>query len=107
MNTTVSVLPGELYNHVLSFRPVHPVAKLIQDLKQKFNLCVVCMEQPRHNDLECCSSTCHHQMNDGPWFDYPTFDGQNFDRYVNEKYVDGKWLDDIEKESEEYWYNGF
>jgi len=87
------VLPTELIDKILLFRQTHPVAKLIQDLKTKCNLCVVCMENPRHNGLErwnneCCSSSCHHQMYDGPWFDYPSFEGQQFTYHINEKWTD-------------------
>jgi len=77
-----SVLPMEMVNHIMLFRQTHPAAKLIQELKKKCNLCVVCMENSRHNDLECCSTSCHRQMNDGPWFDYPSFEGQQFYRFM-------------------------
>jgi len=73
-----SILPMEIVNHDMLFRQTHPAAKLIQELKKKCNLCVVCMKKSRHNDLECCSTSCYRQMNDGPWFDYPSFEGQQF-----------------------------
>jgi hypothetical protein len=92
------VLPMDVVNLIMLFREAHPVAKLIQDLKKKFNLCVVCMEKPRYKTSECCSSICNHQMGDDPWFNYPTFDGQQFDRYLHEKYANGKWLEWWEEE---------
>jgi len=99
------VLPMEVVNIIMLFRETHPVAKLIQDLKKKCNLCVVCMKNPRYNDEECCSSTCHHQMTHNPYFDYPTFNGQKFDRYVNEKYENGRWMYIEEYHDDEYWSN--
>ena len=82
MTTQVTVLPIELFHHVMSFRPTHPVATLIQELKKKFYLCVVCFEKPVHGDNECCSSTCHHQMNDEPYFSYPSFEGDQFAKFL-------------------------
>lgn len=80
INRKMSSLSPELYNHILSFRPIHPVAKIIQDLKNKCNLC---MENPRYNNCECCSSTCSYQMNDSSgYFDYPEFDGVQFTRFM-------------------------
>ena len=96
-------LPLEIVNHIMLFRQTHPAAKIIQELKEKCNLCVVCMKNPKHEDNECCSSICDHQMTHDPCFDYPTFDGQKFERYVNEKHENGKWLDT--EDDSEYWSN--
>lgn len=79
MTTQASLLPMDLINNILSFRPVHPVAKLIQELKKKCNLCMICMESPRYNDCECCSSTCQIQMNDSfGYYEEFTFEGHQF-----------------------------
>lgn len=83
MTTPVSVLPFEIINHIISFRQVHPVAKLMRDFKEKFTYCIVCLEEKRCEGLDCCSSTCMHQLNDALYFnDDPYFKGYCFGKLM-------------------------
>lgn len=83
-------LPIDIFNHLISFRPIHPVAKLIRDLKSKFSYCVVCYEKERVSDgkgdgkkmLECCSSTCYRQLCDANYYEYG-FPGSQFECIMN------------------------
>lgn len=70
-------LPMELYNHLITFRPMHPVAKLIQDFKQMFSYCIVCREKERVQTMECCSSDCYRQFVDDNYHEYG-FKGEQF-----------------------------
>ena len=78
---TSQQLPLDVYNHLISFRPTHPVAKLMNDFKRKFSYCIVCYEQPRCGKLECCSSTCHRQYSDANYYDYG-FPGDQFKQFM-------------------------
>ena len=81
---TSQPLPFDIYCHLISFRPTHPVAKLVGDLKRKFSSCVVCNEKPRCGKMECCSSTCAYQLADAN-YDYEGFAGDQFERFMVEE----------------------
>ena len=70
-------LPFEVYSHLLSFRPTHPVAKLVRDFKRKFSYCVVCNEEPRFGKMKVCSPTCA----DANYCEY-SFKGDRFWRFM-------------------------
>lgn len=81
---TSQQLPFEIYSHLISFRPTHPVAKLVRDFKRKFFSCVVCNEKERCGKMECCSSTCARQYADGN-YEYDGFAGDQFGRFMDEE----------------------
>lgn len=77
-------MPAEVYNHNITFRPTHPVAKLIRDFKGKFSYCIVCYEKERVPRAECCSSDCYRQFADNNYYtEY--FDGYHFRRFMEDE----------------------
>lgn len=77
----MTALPLEIYNHLITFRPVHPVAKLIREFKRSFSYCVVCHEKERFQTMKCCSSDCARQFADGNFYE-EGFQGDIFERFV-------------------------
>ncbi len=79
-------LPLDIFNHLVTFRPIHPVAKLMRDFKAKFSYCVVCYENERvrneERTLECCGSTCYRQFCDANYYEYG-FPGSQFECFMN------------------------
>ena len=78
---TSQQLPFEIYNHLITFRPTHPVANLISDFKRKFSNCIVCNEKERCGKMECCSSTCYRQLADANYYEYG-FAGDQFEQFM-------------------------
>ena len=71
----------DIYNHLITFRPMHPVAKLIRDFKRSFSYCIVCHEKERVASLQCCSSDCGRQFADANYYDYG-FKGEQFECFM-------------------------
>jgi hypothetical protein len=76
--------PPEVYNHIITFRPAHPVAKLMREFTGKFSYCVVCYEKERVPNCQCCSSDCQRQLVDANYYEEP-HEGDIFRRFVEEK----------------------
>lgn len=78
MESLSHILPVEIVNNILSFRPVHPTAELIHILINKTYLCINCFEEPRYRDNKFCSSSCDISFHDGWYLDHCKYDGEQF-----------------------------
>lgn len=87
MSSFHNQFPLEVYNHIITFRPIHPVAKLMREFKGKFSCCVVCYEKVRVPNCQCCSSDCGRQLADANYYEEP-FEGEIFRRFVLEEEED-------------------